>query len=280
MIREDNTLEWQETAEQKRMTQRRIIQRRERARRRKRKAWRIRGLLLLFGCLLFLGGVRRFRQNPIQRYAKANGISMDQYPEELLSLYERNNETETFVEEYPLKKDGEPEIDLSDLSSASEVPLLLQWDQRWGYREYGDGIIGITGCGPTCLSMVYIYLTGDTSMNPYQMAQYSQSSGYYVNGTGTSWELMGNGASNLGLDAVQIPLDEDRIIANLEAENPVICSMGPGKFTKTGHFIVLTEYENGKFKVNDPNSKKRSRHKWSYEDIAESVLNIWVYRNK
>ena len=280
MIREDNTLEWQETAEQKRMTQRRIIQRRERARRRKRKVWRIRGLLLLFGCLLFLGGVRRFRQNPIQRYAKANGISMDQYPEELLSLYERNNETETFVEEYPLKKEEEPEIDLSDLSSASEVPLLLQWDQRWGYREYGDGIIGITGCGPTCLSMVYIYLTGDTSMNPYQMAQYSQSSGYYVNGTGTSWELMGNGASNLGLDAVQIPLDEDRIIANLEAENPVICSMGPGKFTKTGHFIVLTEYENGKFKVNDPNSKKRSRHKWSYEDIAESVLNIWVYRNK
>ena len=76
MIREDNTLEWQETAEQKRMTQRRIIQRRERARRRKRKVWRIRGLLLLFGCLLFLGGVRRFRQNPIQRYAKANGISM------------------------------------------------------------------------------------------------------------------------------------------------------------------------------------------------------------
>ena len=43
-----------------------------------------------------------------------------------MSLYERNNETETFVEEYPLKKDGEPEIDLSDLSSASEVPLLLQ----------------------------------------------------------------------------------------------------------------------------------------------------------
>ena len=152
MIRENNTLEWQETAEQKRMTQRRIIQRRERARRRKRKVWRIRGLLLLFGCLLFLGGVRRFRQNPIQRYAKANGISMDQYPEELLSLYERNNETETFVEEYPLKKDGEPEIDLSDLSSASEVPLLLQWDQRWGYHRYAGEVMGLSGCGPTALS--------------------------------------------------------------------------------------------------------------------------------
>ena len=151
MIRENNTLEWQEIAEQKRMTQRRIIQRRERARRRKRKVWRIRGLLLLFGCLLFLGGVRRFRQNPIQRYAKANGISMDQYPEELLSLYERNNETETFVEEYPLKKEEEPEIDLSDLSSASEVPLLLQWDQRWGYHRYAGEVMGLSGCGPTAL---------------------------------------------------------------------------------------------------------------------------------
>ena len=161
MIRENNTLEWQETAEQKRMTQRRIIQRRERARRRKRKVWRIRGLLLLFGCLLLLGGVRRFRQNPIQRYAKANGISMDQYPEELLSLYERNNETETFVEEYPLKKEEEPEIDLSDLSSASEVPLLLQWDQRWGYHRYAGEVMGLSGCGPTALSMVAIFMTGD-----------------------------------------------------------------------------------------------------------------------
>ena len=214
----------------------------------------------------------------VQSYADRHNIYMSEYPDEMIQLLASNKETKKFVLEYPQKKDIESEINL-DKEAGGGVPRLLQWDQRWGYREYGDGIIGITGCGPTCLSMVYIYLTGDTGMNPYQMAVYSQNNGYYVNGTGTSWELMGRGASNLGLDAVQIPLDEDRIIANLEAGNPVICSMGPGKFTKTGHFIVLTEYENGKFKVNDPNSKKRSRHKWSYEDIAESVLNIWVYRN-
>ena len=182
MIRENNTLEWQETAEQKRMTQRRIIQRRERARRRTRKVWRIRGLLLLFGCLLLLGGVRRFRQNPIQRYAKANGISMDQYPEELLSLYERNNETETFVEEYPLKKEEEPEIDLSDLSSASEVPLLLQWDQRWGYHRYAGEVMGLSGCGPTALSMVAIFMTGDITKNPRWVADFASQNGYAVDG--------------------------------------------------------------------------------------------------
>lgn len=78
-----------------------------------------------------------------------------------MSLYERNNETETFVEEYPLKKEEEPEIDLSDLSSASEVPLLLQWDQRWGYHRYAGEEMGLSGCGPTALSMVAIFMTGD-----------------------------------------------------------------------------------------------------------------------
>ena len=199
----------------------------------------------------------------VQSYADRHNIYMSEYPDEMIQMLASNKETKKFVLEYPQKKDIEPEINLDKEVGGGSVPRLLQWDQRWGYREYGDGIIGINGCGPTCLSMVYIYLTGDTSMNPYQMAQYSQSSGYYVNGTGTSWELMGNGASNLGLDVTQIPLDENRIISNLEVGNPVICSMGPGKFTKTGHFIVLTDYKNGRFKVNDPNSKKRSRSKWS-----------------
>ncbi len=215
----------------------------------------------------------------VQEYADRHNIYMSEYPDELIQLLASNRETKKFVLEYPQKKDQEPEIDLDNDVRRDTVPELLQWDQRWGYRKYGDGIIGINGCGPVCLSMVYIYLTGDTGMNPYQMAQYSQNNGYYVNGTGTSWELMGNGAVNLGLDVTQIPLDKERIIANLEVGNPVICSMGPGQFTKSGHFIVLAGYENDRFKVNDPNSKRRSHSKWSYEDIAESVLNIWVYRN-
>ena len=226
MIREDNTLEWQETAEQKRMTQRRIIQRRERARRRKRKVWRIRGLLLLFGCLLFLGGVRRFRQNPIQRYAKANGISMDQYPEELLSLYERNNETETFVEEYPLKKEEEPEIDLSDLSSASEVPLLLQWDQRWGYHRYAGEMMGLSGCGPTALSMVAIFMTGDITKNPRWVADFASQNGYAVDGSGTAWSLMLEGARQIGLSSKEIPVERERVENNLSGRKPHHCPDG------------------------------------------------------
>lgn len=277
MIREDNTLEWQETAEQKRMTQRRIIQRRERARRRKRKVWRIRGLLLLFGCLLLLGGVRRFRQNPIQRYAKANGISMDQYPEELLSLYERNNETETFVEEYPLKKEEEPEIDLSDLSSASEVPLLLQWDQRWGYHRYAGEVMGLSGCGPTALSMVAIFMTGDITKNPRWVADFASQNGYAVDGSGTAWSLMLEGARQIGLSSKEIPVERERVENNLQAGNSIIALMGPGEFTSNGHFIVLTGLQNGRLKINDPNSRKNSEKTWDIDQVLEQTKAVWVY---
>ena len=248
MIRESNTLTWQETAEQKKM-----MRRRERVRRRKRKVWRIRGLLLLLSCLLILGGVRHFRQNPIQRYAKANGISMDQYPEELLSLYERNKETETFVEEYPLKKDGEPEIDLSDLSSASEVPLLLQWDQRWGYHRYAGEVMGLSGCGPTALSMVAIFMTG------------------------TAWSLMLEGARQIGLSSKEIPVERERVENNLQAGNPIIALMGPGEFTSNGHFIVLTGLQNGRLKINDPNSRKNSEKTWDIDQVLEQTKAVWVY---
>lgn len=77
---------------------------------------------------------------------------------------------------------------------------------------------------------------------------------------------------------VEIPLDESRIIRNLEVGNPIICVVGPGDFTTTGHFIVMTEYIDGKIKINDPNSRKRSNQLWEYADIEDQIINLWVCR--
>ena len=75
------------------------------------------------------------------------------------------------------------------------------------------------------------------------------------------------------------PLDENRIRTNLEAGVPVICVMGPGDFTTSGHFIVLTGLDDGKFRVNDPNSIANSEKLWSYEQIAGQIKNLWAIRN-
>lgn len=214
----------------------------------------------------------------ITSFAKKNDLSMDEWPEELIQLLDRNPETEEFVLQYPLKKNTDYSIHLDEYENCKEVPLFLQWDERWGYTEYGDTIMGLSGCGPTCLSMVCVYLLNDTSYDPRYIANFSENNGYCVPGSGSAWSLISEGGKKLGLDVVEIPLDEERIAKNLKAGNPIICIMGPGDFTTTGHFIVMTEYTDGKIKVNDPNSRANSEKLWNFEDIKYQIRNLWACR--
>ena len=68
----------------------------------------------------------------------------------------------------------------------------------------------------------------------------------------------------------------DRMKEALEHGNPIILAMGPGDFTASGHYIVLTGVVDGLFAVNDPNSPERSSRLWSYEEISGQIRNIWA----
>ena len=63
----------------------------------------------------------------------------------------------------------------------------------------------------------------------------------------------------------------------LEANIPIICIMGPGDFTDGGHFIVLSGWEDGKIRINDPNSTANSEKLWTYEEIKGQIRNMWEY---
>lgn len=217
--------------------------------------------------------------NPIiDNFAQRYQIPTNSWTESLISLLEKNPETKDFVLNYPLKKDIDFEIDLSEYKNVEKVPLLLQWDERWGYNQYAGDLMAISGCGPTCLSMVCIYLLNDVKYSPKYVAEFSEMNGYSIDGNGSSWSLISEGGRKLGLDVTEIPLDENRIIRNLSVGNPIICIMGPGDFTSSGHFIVMTEYIDGKVKINDPNSIVRSEKLWNLSDIKDQIRNLWVCR--
>lgn len=241
---------------------------------------RILGFILVLAIGFAVYGYYRYATTDpaITEFARENGISLGAWPEELLDLLEKNPEAKDFVLNYPLKKDLEAEIDLSEYLDNDEVPLLLQWDERWGYTEYAGELMGLSGCGPTCLSMVCLYLLDDASYTPRYVAQFATENGYSVSGNGSSWTLISEGGEKLGLDVTEIPMDENRIIRNLEVGNPIICVMGPGFFTSTGHFIVMTGYEDGYVKVNDPNSPNRSEQTWKLTEVMEQIRNLWVCR--
>lgn len=201
------------------------------------------------------------------------------YPDDLLNIFFHNPETLDFIVDYPAKHGKVQEINITSLPEDNSVPHYLQWDERWGYCEYGNNIIAISGCGPTSLSMVASYLLGDVSLNPYAVATFSQESGYCTS-VGTDWKLMSEGAAALGLESDNISLSEKSVSNALQAGKPVICSMGPGDFTNEGHFIVMTSYEDGYVKVNDPNSIKNSEKKWKFADIKDQIKNLWAFSKK
>ena len=217
--------------------------------------------------------------NPlIREFALENNILITQWPKELVALLDKNPETKDFVLNYPLKKDASPEIDLSECIDTDDVPLLFQWDQRWGYDRYAGELMGLSGCGPTCLSMVCLYLLDDPIYTPQYVAEFAKENGYSVDGNGSAWTLISKGGIELGLDVTEIPLDENRIVRNLEVGNPIICVVGPGDFTSTGHFIIMTGYEDGFVSVNDPNSNTRSEQLWDLKSVMSQIRNLWVCR--
>ena len=200
----------------------------------------------------------------IKNYAEKHGYILEDYPENIKKLFERNKETKDFVLKYPEKKGKAYDIDFSKYKKTTEVPLFMQWDQRWGYYTYAGDCMGITGCGPTCLSMVAVYVTGNIKYTPKMIADFAMKNGYADEENGSSWSLISEGGRQLGMQVIEIPLDEQRVKDNLEVGNPIICVVGPGDFTTQGHFIVLTKYKDGKVSVNDPNSKANSNKQWVF----------------
>lgn len=211
--------------------------------------------------------------NPKVREIMAN---KDQYPEQLIELLKSNEETVDFVFDYLEKKDTTPADTVGEVVQG-QIPLLLQWDERWGYAFYADDMIAVNGCGPTAIAMVAAGLTGDNTVTPYKVAQFSAENGYYAGDSGTSWILMTDGAQQFGIYGEEMGLSEGEVFSALENGHPIICSMRPGDFTTTGHFIVLTGIEDGKIRINDPNSRVRSERLWDYSRLEYQINNLWVY---
>ena len=203
------------------------------------------------------------------------------YPENLLKLVAKSPEAIDFAMEYPLKKgDDTLVVDLSEDYVEGEIPYLMQWDSRWGYVEYGVETIALDGCGPTCLSMVAIGLTGNIRWTPIRISNMSMENGHYAEGAGTAWTLMYEGCEAMGISGKEIPLSEEVMSGELKAGRPIIASMAPGDFTDAGHFIVIVDYKDGLFYVHDPNNKKNTEVGWSYETLKTQIKNLWSYRIK
>lgn len=237
-------------------------------------------LIFALAAALFmaLGGLDSVRR--LINHARATGrLDGAELRAAMAQVLETNPEAEDYVSHFDGVKEYDLTLDLTGELRAGTIPYFTQWDPRWGYCQYGKGLLGWTGCGPTALSMVAMGLTGDGTLTPAYVADLAIREGYCVYGNGTSWTLFSEGAAMLGLHAKELILWEPTMREELEAGHPIICIMGPGHFTTTGHYIVLYACDDQGFQVYDP-YRPSNCGTWTYEEIKGEIDNLWSYEYK
>lgn len=155
-----------------------------------------------------------------------------------------------------------------------KTPYYVQWDDRWAYDKIIESeTIGISGCGPTSMSMVLSRLLNDKNINPRIIAQDAKN---YMTHEGIAWSFFKAESDKYGINVKEIKNDEKEI-KNALKKGPLIVSVRHGYFTNSGHIMVIDSYEDGKLLINDPNSIKNTKIKWPYEDIKDQIANVWAF---
>ncbi len=163
-----------------------------------------------------------------------------------------------------------------------EVPLLQQ-------QDYADAVctiggqkksVATSGCGAVCVAMAASGLV-DSAETPATLFQWAYDNGWYF-GDGLGHEAMLAIAGRAGLRGEWLENQAEAILPALGAGRLVVAHMGPGTFTKNGHYILLTGLDgDGQVRVNDPYSPERSQETYPLALILREVkttrafLSLW-----
>lgn len=210
--------------------------------------------------------------------------NMESYPKELLIMYYNDEKYLNFVYDYPEKGMANNEIVYSLKELSADVPMLLQYDERWGYKSMGrepGEMIAQGGCLVTSLTMSYIGLTGKTDVNPKELADlFDDNNLLGISGTlakAVPWfcKQYGLGCTEYVYKENQVP--EKEVMTNaLSSGHILISAVKDGDFVAGNcHAIVIRKYQNGYFYVNDPASIANSGKSWSYDVIAPQIIQLW-----
>ncbi len=142
-----------------------------------------------------------------------------------------------------------------------------QADQAWNENGYK---IHSAGCGPTAMAVCISSLTGKW-VTPLDTAIWAYKHGYYSE-AGASHEIVPALAKEYKLNCAGLGTDISKIRKALQAKHPVAALMGPGYFTKKGHFIVLVGIdEKDQVIAADVGSRQRCRYKYPLKEVVKQA---------
>ena len=159
------------------------------------------------------------------------------------------------------------------------IPILYQTD----YPTIVCTIRGLprsvasSGCGATSASMIIAYLTGNTEQTPYTLFYEAVQTGRYQ-GAGLDHNTLIWLLNKYGVHGKWIYNDAKAIRQALEEGKPVMAHMGPGIFTRMGHYVVLRGIaSDGKVLLNDPISPFKTHRKFPMQTLLNEAKNSHAF---
>lgn len=138
--------------------------------------------------------------------------------------------------------------------SPDSVGYFNQNDPRWGWLQYGRWSMGVAGCAPTSMAMVFSELLGHTVL-PTDVANYLYNNTDYFNKSVIGTKGLGiiSASNGFGLNATSLA-NQNELIKALQDGYFVTGAVGNNKFTPYGgtHELVLKGYSNGNTFAYDP----------------------------
>lgn len=173
---------------------------------------------------------------------------------------------------------------------AKKPKIYRQTDKRWANKPYRvkgreNSTIGGSGCGPTSAAMIVATLA-DPNVTPVTACNWAMKKGYKAVGQGTYYTFFEPFFKKYGIECEQVPgansyhknnTSADKIaLAALKAGKYVIACMGPGIWTRGGHFVVAYRYDNGKVYINDPASSAAHRAVNTWGNFQNEAKYYWI----
>lgn len=158
-----------------------------------------------------------------------------------------------------------------------------QADAAWNDNGYQ---IKSSGCGPSAMAVCISSLTGKW-VTPVDTTVWAYKNGYYSS-AGASHEMVPALAKQYKLECNGLGSDVSKVRDALKKKHPVVALMGPGYFTKKGHFIVLVAIDdNDQVTVADVGSRQRTQYKYPLKEVIAQTKSAsaggpcWeIYSNK
>lgn len=154
-----------------------------------------------------------------------------------------------------------------------------QYDTRWSNVKGNGATIARNGCGPTSVANIASVLV-KSSITPKTVFKYMADNKYINGSVGSYWNGITATLKHFNITKFTVTSSAAEAKKSLKKGCWVLATVGPSRWTRGGHFIVVYAIENGKCKISDSASSSDYRQNngpWS--EYAAAECQQWIAIN-